>query len=223
VLKLFPVTWSKWNRTCSVAIILYLSWLISHAHFVQNQSEGPHVNFRSNQLVVTLDLGGNVTSCARSHLHKSFAMALVIHKHGNAKVTNFNNWFFSSLLLILVRSMKENIGEFHVCMDDVAAMDFNKSLQYVSSILFYLVLIFYFSMPNFQFILEVFGIVYALHKYYNLVVVFGVVEQPDNIIVVKVLLDSTLLPCMVELLVAKQLTLHNGLLDKESLYKLESV
>ena len=93
---------------------------------------------------------------------------------------------------------QKNVLGFHVCMNDVLIVDVLEPQQYlkhvVPQLVFILDLLVLLGKSNFK----VAGIITVFHKDCNLAFCFGVIYDLHHVRVIECLLDSTLLPSVVQ-------------------------
>ena len=203
VRQLFPVAIPKWNRPNSINIILDLRRLVRHAELVQDHSESPHVDFRPDQNVGTLDFGGYVPRRPTPYLHDGLVEPLELvrgRNHRNSEVADFD---CRKGVGVVEFAGHEQIRELEVRVNYVVLMKLlNASQDLLGNALEQLLvldlLLLLADRP-----LQELGIVAILQVRDDLVLRLGVVVQFGYVFVVQHLMDGVFVSGVEQLLVGK--------------------
>ena len=136
-----PVLLSVGDGALTVAEVLQYCGLVRSAHFVKHDSEGPHVDFRSDDGVLWANFRCYVAHGPTARFHPALAIELPLSDVREAEVTHLDSWQFPLSLFFGSWSVKEEVLQLHVGVYDTLGMDVLKSIEDIERVSLELILI----------------------------------------------------------------------------------
>jgi len=182
---LFPVLLSIWNWPLAVAKVLQYCGLVRSAHFVKHDSEGPHIDFGSDDGVLWANFRCYVAHGPTACFHPALAIELALSDVRETEVAHLDSWQFPFSLFFGSWSVKEEVLQLHVGVYDSLGMDVLKSIEDIERVSLELILIIDRCETINKLLIKVVCVVAILHEYYKFVFVFGVLVQFAHVIVLQ--------------------------------------
>jgi len=126
---LLPILLSIWNGALTVSKVLQDSGLVCSAHFIEHDPERPHVDFGADDGVLWAYLRCYIAHCPASRLHPALAIELALSNVREPEVAHLDSGQFTFSLFFGSRSVKEEILQLHVGVDNALGMDVLKSIE----------------------------------------------------------------------------------------------